>query len=104
MRFKKLAVAFAASGGAAALSLFALAPATAQAAGASTSYQANLQALNDSNASGTLMLTLNGDQATITEHATGLAATFSGQSVPARAAHPHRRQGNVPDRSRGQER
>ena len=71
MRFKKLAVAFAASGGAAALALFAVNPATAQAAGASTSYEANLQALNGSNASGTLMLTLNGDQATITEHTTG---------------------------------
>jgi hypothetical protein len=82
MRFKKLAVAFAASGGAAALALFAVNPATAQAAGASTSYEANLQALNGSSASGTLMLTLNGDQATITEHASGLAATFSGKPYP----------------------
>ena len=82
MRFKNLAVACAASGGAAALALFAVNPAIAQAAGASTSYEANLQALNGSNASGTLMLTLNGDQATITEHATGLAETFSGSPYP----------------------
>ena len=82
MRFKKLAVACAASGGAAALTLFAMSPATAHAAGTSASYEANLQALNGSGASGTLMLTLNGDQATITEHATGLAATFSGNPYP----------------------
>ena len=82
MRFKKLAVAFAASGGAAALALFAVNPAPAQAAGTTTSFEANLQALNNSGASGTLMLTLSGDQATVTEHATGLAATFSGSAYP----------------------
>ena len=82
MHFKRLAVAVAASGGALALSLFAVSPAVAQTAGASTSYQANLQALNNSGASGTLMITLNGDQATIVEHASGLAATFSGNPYP----------------------
>jgi hypothetical protein len=80
MRFTKLAVAVAASGGALALSLFATSPAVA--ATGDTSYQANLQALNNSGASGTLMLTLNGSQATITEHTSGLAATFSGNPYP----------------------
>ncbi len=78
MRFKKLAAVAVASGGALALSLIAAGPAVA----APTSYQANLQALNNSGASGTLMLTLNGAQATITEHTTGLAATFSGNPYP----------------------
>ena len=62
MRFSRLAVAVAASGGAIALSLFAVSPSVAAAADA-TSYQANLQALNNSGASGTLMLTLNGSEA-----------------------------------------
>ncbi len=81
MRFQKLAAAVAASGGAIALALFAASPAIAQTTGA-TSYQANLQALNNSGASGTLMVTLNGSQATITEHTSGLAATFSGNPYP----------------------
>lgn len=81
MHFKKLAVAVAASGGAAALALFAASPAIA-ATSSATSYQANLQALNGSGASGTLMLTLNGSDATITEHTTGLAATFGGKPYP----------------------
>ena len=82
MNLKKIAVAVAASGGAMALSLFAVSPAIAQTANASTSYQANLQALNKSSASGTLMLTLNGNQAMIVEHTSGLAATFSGNPYP----------------------
>ena len=82
MNLKKIAVAVAASGGAVALSLFAVSPAIAQTANASTSYQANLQALNNSGASGTLMLTLNGNQAMIVEHTSGLAATFSGNPYP----------------------
>lgn len=49
---------------------------------ASQSYQATLAPLNQSTASGTLMLTLNGDQATVTEHATGLAATFNNAPYP----------------------
>jgi hypothetical protein len=81
MRFSKVAVAVAASGGAIALSLFATSPAVAATTGA-PSYQAKLQALNNSGASGTVMLTLNGSQATITEHTDGLAATFSGNPYP----------------------
>lgn len=81
MRFQNLAVAVAVSGAAATLALFAASPATAQTAGA-TSYQANLQALNHSGASGTVMVTVNGDQATITEHTSGLAATFAGKPYP----------------------
>jgi hypothetical protein len=38
-----------------------------------SSYEAQLGALNNSGGSGTLMLTLNGSQATITEHYSGLA-------------------------------
>ncbi len=81
MRFQKLAAAVAASSGAVALALFAASPAIAQTSSA-TSYQANLQALNNSGAAGTLMVTLNGSQATITEHTSGLAATFSGNPYP----------------------
>lgn len=47
-----------------------------------SSYQAQLSALNHSSGSGTLMLTLNGSQATITEHVSGLAATFAGKPYP----------------------
>jgi hypothetical protein len=47
-----------------------------------SSYQARLNQLNDSGASGTFMLSLNGSTATITEHVDGLAATFSGQPYP----------------------
>ncbi len=39
-----------------------------------SSYEAQLGALNNSGGSGTLMLSLNGSQATITEHFSGLAA------------------------------
>jgi hypothetical protein len=53
-------------------------PASAQ----TTSYQATLAPLNHSTASGTLMLSLDGSQATITEHVTGLAATFNGAPYP----------------------
>ena len=47
-----------------------------------TSYQANLGALNGSNATGTVMISLTGDQATVTENVSGLAATFSGSAYP----------------------
>ena len=47
-----------------------------------TSYQANLQQINKSGASGTLMLQLNGNQATITEKVSGLAETFMGKPYP----------------------
>ncbi|MEQ4519262.1 hypothetical protein ABLI39_07865 [Pseudarthrobacter sp. B907] len=48
----------------------------------STTYQANLASINGSNASGTFMLTLHGDQATVTEKVSGLAATFNGNPYP----------------------
>ena len=57
-------------------------PATAGAADTGSSYQATLTPLNNQHASGTLMLQLNGSSATITEHVTGLAATFMGQPYP----------------------
>lgn len=59
---------------------FAL-PGTASAA-PSTSYQANLKALNHVTGSGDFMLSLNGSKATITEHVTGLAAKFNGAAYP----------------------
>lgn len=73
-------------------SLLVMAPAAAVAAAAfalpsasaaeTTSYQATLNPLNHATGSGTVMLTLNGNQATITEHVSGLAATFSGMPYP----------------------
>jgi hypothetical protein len=56
-------------------------PGVASAADA-TSYQAQLAPLNHSTASGTVMIQLNGSQATVTEHVSGLAATFSGKPYP----------------------
>jgi hypothetical protein len=47
-----------------------------------SSYEAQLGAINHSAGSGTLMLQLNGSQATVTEHYTGLAATFGGKPYP----------------------
>ena len=61
--------------------MLAMAAGSASAAGAN-SYQAQLQALNHSSASGNVMISLNGSQATITEHVTGLAATFGGKPYP----------------------
>jgi hypothetical protein len=78
-RYQRWAIPVAALG-AAGLAL-ALPAATAGAA-AATSYQATLNPLNHSNASGTLMLTLDGSSATITEHVSGLAATFGGNPYP----------------------
>ncbi len=98
MRFTKLAVAIAASGGAVALSLFATSPAVA--ATAATSYQANLQALNNSGASGTLMLTLNGEPGDDHRAHLGSRRHVLRQPVPARPAHPHQRQGHLPDDGR----
>jgi hypothetical protein len=54
----------------------------ADAATSPTSYQVTLNPLNHSSASGSLTLQLNGDQATISENVTGLAATFSGMPYP----------------------
>lgn len=64
---------------AAAFPLFAM---TAASAADSQTYQAPLQALNGSNASGSVMVKVNGNQATVTEKATGLAATFNGNPYP----------------------
>jgi hypothetical protein len=69
-----------ATAGAAALTFAAASP--AMAASGSQSYQANLQALNHQDASGTLTLSLNGNKATITEHTDGLAATFMDAPFP----------------------
>ena len=60
----------------------ALSMTPAAAASGSTSYQATLNPLNHSGASGTLSLSLNGSQATITERVSGVAATFSGAAYP----------------------
>jgi hypothetical protein len=65
-----------------ALGALALAMPGAASAAGSTSYQAQLAALNHSSASGTLTISLNGSQATITEHVDGLAASFSGKPYP----------------------
>ncbi|MDQ2836907.1 MAG: hypothetical protein M3Y89_05740 [Actinomycetota bacterium] len=56
-------------------------PGAASAAG-SSSYQAQLSALNHASGSGNVMISLNGSQATITEHFSGLAATFGGKPYP----------------------
>jgi hypothetical protein len=66
----------------AAVGLAALAmPGAASAAGGS-SYQARLSALNHSSGSGSVMITLNGSQATVSEHFSGLAASFGGKPYP----------------------
>ncbi|MBT2504173.1 hypothetical protein J7E22_16720 [Curtobacterium sp. ISL-83] len=66
-----------------ALALFAAVAAASPAmAGGSTSYQATLTQLNGSHATGNVTLSLSGNQATITEHVSGLAATFSGKPYP----------------------
>ena len=79
MKVKNLCLALVATG---ALSAGSLALAAAPALAATQSYQTTLSPLNHSTASGTLMLTLDGAQATITEHVTGLAATFNGNPYP----------------------
>lgn len=65
-----------------ALSAAALVLPGAASAAPSSSYQAQLTALNHSSASGTVMVSLNGSQATITEHVSGLAASFGGKPYP----------------------
>lgn len=71
--------------------LMALAPAAALCfvaaaapahADSGTSYQATLSSINGSGASGTFWVTLNGTSASVTEHVTGLAATFGGGAYP----------------------
>ena len=51
-------------------------------AASGTNYQATLNPLNHSTASGSFSLQLNGNQATITEHVSGLAASFGGKPYP----------------------
>lgn len=66
-----------------ALALGALALSTSPAFAAdATNYQANLAAINGSNATGTVMITVNGNQATVTEKVSGLAPTFGGKPYP----------------------
>lgn len=84
MKIQSIAALPLVAAGAAALALGTSGAAFAQTSGAST-YTANLAPvpLNGANgASGTLTLVLNGSQATITEHVSGLAATFMGQPYP----------------------
>ncbi len=64
-----------------ALGVLALSTSPALAADDNT-FQANLAAINGSNATGTVMITLSGDQATVTEKVSGLAATFDGKPYP----------------------
>jgi hypothetical protein len=52
------------------------------------SYQAQLNPLNHSGASGTATVRINGDQATVSLHASGLASTFNGGAFP-HVAHIH---------------
>jgi hypothetical protein len=56
-------------------------PGSASAA-STTSYQATLKALNHASGSGDFMLSLNGSQATVTEHVNGLADKFGGNPYP----------------------
>lgn len=79
MSFRKPLIALLATG---AVSVAGVGLAVSPAGAASQSYQATLAPLNHSTASGTLMLTLNGDQATITEKVSGLAATFNNAPYP----------------------
>jgi hypothetical protein len=65
-----------------ALGIAAMAMPGAAFAAGSSSYQATLNPLNHSTGSGSVMLSLNGSQATITEHFSGLAATFGGKPYP----------------------
>lgn len=57
-------------------------PGMASASAATSGYQATLASINHSGASGDFMLSLNGHTATITEHVSGLAASFNGSPYP----------------------
>jgi len=67
---------------AAAAVCLATAAAPAAHADTSTTYQATLQSINGSGASGTFWLKLSGNQAVITEKTSGLAASFMGAPYP----------------------
>jgi hypothetical protein len=58
-----------------------MAPSSAFAASTMT-YQAQLKALNHSSGAGTITIELHGSKATVTEHFSGLAATFGGKAYP----------------------
>ena len=79
MKYRNSALALLAAG---AMSVGGMLLAAAPAGAATVAYQATLSPLNGSTASGSLMITLDGDQATITEHATGLAASFNNAPYP----------------------
>ncbi|MFD1721633.1 hypothetical protein [Amnibacterium endophyticum] len=71
-----------------ALGIVALGASPAFAAGGGDSYQAHLDALNGSGASGSVTVSLNGDQATVHLTASGLAKSFNGGAFP-HVAHIH---------------
>lgn len=58
------------------------APAASAQTPTTTTYNATLNPLNHSTASGTATVTLSGNQATVTEHISGLAASFMGKPYP----------------------
>ncbi len=60
----------------------AVTPLSSASADTGTSYGATLNALNHASGSGMLSLALNGNQATITEHWSGLAAKFGSAAYP----------------------
>jgi hypothetical protein len=57
-------------------------PMSSASADSGTTYQATLSPLNHASGSGMLTLSLNGNQATISEHWSGLAASFGGAPYP----------------------
>lgn len=65
-----------------AVGAMALLPGVASAQASGTSYQAQLNQVNSSGASGTVTLQLNGNTATIKENVSGLAATFMNAPFP----------------------
>jgi hypothetical protein len=76
-KYLRLALPVAALGAAA--GAFAL---PASAAPAHAMYQATLNGLNHQSASGSFMISVNGNQASVTEHVSGLAGTFGGKPYP----------------------
>jgi hypothetical protein len=72
----------AAPAAAAGIAALALGFSTSPAGAAAVDYQATLNPLNHAQGSGSFMLQLNGSQATITEHVSGLAASFMGGPYP----------------------
>lgn len=67
---------------AAALGAFSIVGLPAASAASSSSYEATLDPLNESGASGTVTLTLDGDKATVTEKVQGLAESFMDKPYP----------------------